>query len=179
METIRVSIPFTTEIIKSLHAGDRVFLSGVIYTSRDAAHKRMTELLDAGKPLPFDVFGQAIYYAGPCPAPPRRAIGSVGPTTSSRMDVYAPRLIQEGLRVMIGKGNRNETVIDAIKKYTGVYLAAVGGAGALMALCVEKAEIVAFEDLGTEAIYRLTVRNMPLVVAIDCEGNNIYDGDAL
>ena len=175
MELVKVSAPFTTERIKSLKAGDRVLLSGAIYTGRDAAHKRMDELLDAEKPLPFDLHGQVIYYTGPCPKPPGRAIGSVGPTTSSRMDAYAPRLIGEGLRVMIGKGNRSEAVIHAIKAYTGVYLAAIGGAGALLSLCVEQAELVAFENLGPEAIYKLTVRDMPLIVAIDCEGNNIYE----
>ena len=170
-----MSAPFTPEMNKSLNAGDSILLSGTIYTGRDAAHKRMIELLDEGKPLPFDVSGQAIYYTGPCPAPPGRVIGSVGPTTSLRMDAYAPRLIREGLRVMIGKGKRSKEVIDAIRRYSGIYLAAIGGAGALMALHVEQVEMVAFEDLGPEAIYRLTVRDMPLVVAIDCEGNNIYD----
>ena len=150
-------------------------LSGVIYTGRDSAHKRMVELLANDMPLPFDINGQTIYYAGPCPAPPGRVIGSVGPTTSSRMDAYAPRLIEEGLRVMIGKGIRSKTVIDAIKEHAGAYLSAVGGAGALISLCVEKSELIAFEDLGTEAIYKLTVKNLPLVVAVDCKGNNIYD----
>ena len=169
-----IQTPFSDETISKLHVGDRILLSGSIYTGRDAAHKRMTELLDAGKPLPFDVSGQAIYYAGPCPAPPDRAIGSVGPTTSLRMDAYSPRLIQAGLRVMIGKGTRNESVIAAMREHSGLYLAAIGGAGALIALCVESAELVAFEDLGPEAIYKLTVREMPLIVAIDCAGGNIY-----
>jgi fumarate hydratase subunit beta len=175
MQPVNITSPLSAEIIKSLHAGDQVLLSGTIYTGRDAAHKRMIELLAANEPLPFDVRGQAIYYAGPCPAPPGRVIGSVGPTTSTRMDAYAPRLIQEGLSVMIGKGSRSKTVIDAIRQYSGLYLSAVGGAGALLSLCVEQAELIAFEDLGTEAIYKLTIRDMPLVVAIDCQGSNIYD----
>ena len=174
MEPIQISTPLSSETIKKLHVGDCVLLSGVIFTGRDAAHKRMDELLTANSPLPFDVRDQAIYYMGPCPASPGRVIGSAGPTTSSRMDSYAPRLIQEGLRVMIGKGPRNEAVINAIKERTGIYLAAVGGAGALISLCVEQAELVAFEDLGPEAIYKLTVRDMPLVVAVDCMGNTIY-----
>jgi len=172
---IKITTPFSDEIIRTLRVGERVLLSGDIYTGRDAAHKRMIGLLDDEKTLPFDVRGQAIYYAGPCPAPPGRAIGSVGPTTSGRMDTYAPRMIQKGLRVMIGKGPRSKSVIDAILQFSGVYLAAIGGAGALMALCVEHTELVAFEDLGPEAIYKLTIRDMPLVVAIDCEGGNIYD----
>ena len=172
---LKIKAPLSDEVIKSLRAGDTVLLSGEIYTGRDAAHKRITEMLDSGKPLPFDIKGQAIYYAGPCPAPPERAIGSIGPTTSGRMDAYAPRLIQEGLRVMIGKGNRSKSVIDSIQRHTGVYLSAVGGAGALLSLCVQQAELTTFEDLGTEAVYKLTVRDMPLVVAIDCEGGNIYE----
>jgi len=167
---IYLRTPFNDEIITALGVGERVLLSGVIYTARDAAHRRMVELLDAGKPLPFDVCGQVVYYAGPCPAPPGRVIGSVGPTTSRRMDEYAPRLIREGLRVMIGKGSRSQSVIDAIREHKGLYLAGVGGTGALMALCVEQAEVIAFENLGPEAIYKLKVREMPLVVAIDSEG---------
>ena len=169
-----IRTPFSDEIIKRLHVGDRVLLSGSLYTGRDAAHKRMVELLDAGESLPFEIGGQAIYYAGPCPAPPGRPIGSVGPTTSLRMDAYSPRLIQAGLRVMIGKGTRNKAVLDAICEHTGLYLAAIGGVGALIAMCVQSAELIAFEDLGPEAIYKLTVRDMPLIVAIDCEGGDIY-----
>ena len=171
---LSIAPPFSDELIRSLKMGDRVLLSGEIYTGRDAAHKRMTQLLAEGKAVPFDLNGQAIYYTGPCPAPPGRAIGSVGPTTSKRMDAYAPRMIEAGLRVMIGKGARSDAVIEAIQKNTGVYLAAIGGAGALMSLLTERAELVAFEDLGPEAIYRLTVRDMPLIVAIDCEGRDIY-----
>jgi len=172
---MKISTPLSTETIKGMKAGDQVLLSGVIFTGRDAAHKRMTELLDSGSPLPFDVCGQAIYYTGPCPAPPGRIIGSVGPTTSLRMDAYAPRLIREGLRVMIGKGERSKPVIDAIREYSGVYLSVVGGAGALISMCVKGVELIAFEDLGTEAVYKLTVLDMPLVVAVDCKGGNIYD----
>ena len=170
-----VQTPFSDEMIEKMRAGDRIMLSGSVYTGRDAAHKRLVEMLDTGRSLPLDFSGQAIYYAGPCPAPPGHAIGSVGPTTSLRMDTYSLRLIQEGMRVMIGKGSRSKPVIDAIRRYTGAYLTAIGGTGALMALCVECAEVIAFEDLGAEAIYKLVVRDMPLVVAIDCEGGNIYE----
>ena len=175
MSFINISAPVSDETIKKLRAGDRVLLSGFVYTGRDAAHKRMMELLAINMPLPFDIQGQAIYYTGPCPPPPGYIIGSAGPTTSKRMDAYSPHLIKEGLRVMIGKGSRNNAVIKAIRKYTGIYLAAIGGAGALAAFCVKRIEPIAFEDLGTEAIYRLTVCDMPLVVAIDCEGGNIYN----
>ena len=171
---LHISSPFTPEAIQALRAGDEVLLSGVIYTGRDAAHKRMCALLDEGKPLPFDARGQAIYYAGPCPARPGRIIGAIGPTTSGRMDAYAPRLMEQGLLVMIGKGSRNAAVMEAIKKYGGVYLAAVGGAAALMSKCVTAAEAVAFEDLGTEAVRRLIVENMPLIVAADCAGGDVY-----
>ncbi|MCL2069756.1 MAG: FumA C-terminus/TtdB family hydratase beta subunit [Treponema sp.] len=169
-----IQSPLSKEIIKGLRAGDRVLLSGIIYTGRDAAHKRMTEMLASSLALPFDLEGQAIYYAGPCPAPPGRVIGSIGPTTSSRMDAYSPRLIKEGLCVMIGKGPRSRPVIDSIIENTGVYFAAVGGAGALLSLCVKQASLAAFEDLGTEAIYRLVVQDMPLVVAVDCFGSSVY-----
>ena len=171
---ISITTPFTDEIIKSLNVGDIVMLSGVIYTGRDAAHKRMIELLETSQPLPFDPHGQAIYYTGPCPAPPEKVIGSAGPTTSMRMDAYSPRLMGAGLRVMIGKGARSEAVIEAIMKYKGLYLSAVGGTGALLAQCVEEARVVAFVDLGTEAIYRFVVKDMPLIVAIDSKGQSIY-----
>ena len=174
----KITTPLTQEVIQELKVGQEILLSGNIYTGRDAAHKRMTELLEKGQPLPIDVNGQAIYYAGPCPAPKGKVIGSVGPTTSGRMDVYSPRLIKTGLKIMIGKGDRAKPVIDAIKEHTGLYLAAVGGAGALISLCVEESEAVAFEDLGPEAIYRLKVKNLPLVVAIDYKGGNIYDTKA-
>ena len=151
-----------------------VYISGTIYTARDAAHKRLCEMLDAGEPMPFNFEGQAVYYAGPCPAKPGQPIGSVGPTTGGRMDAYSPRLIQQGLRVMIGKGSRSEEVIDALKKYTGVYFAAIGGAAALMAKAVKEAEVIAFDELGTEAIRRLRVEELPVIVAIDHEGNDMY-----
>ena len=167
-----IQTPLSKEAIQQLRAGERVLLSGVIYTARDAAHKRMTEMPASG--IPFNPDGQAVYYAGPCPAPPGKIIGSIGPTTSSRMDAYSPRLIQEGLRVMIGKGPRSQAVIDSIMRHTGVYFAAVGGAGAFLSLCVTQAELAAFEDLGTEAIFKLTVKDMPLVAAVDCYGGNIY-----
>ncbi|MCL2082279.1 MAG: Fe-S-containing hydro-lyase [Oscillospiraceae bacterium] len=170
-----IRTPLLKGDIVDLHAGDKVSLSGIIYTGRDAAHRRLVELLEQMEPLPFDIRGQVIYYAGPCPAKPGKVIGPVGPTTSGRMDAYAPRLIQEGLGVMIGKGGRSDDVIDAIKQHTGLYLAAIGGAAAVMAKCVVKSEIVAFEDLGTEAIRVLTVENMPLYVAIDCRGRSIYE----
>lgn len=170
-----ITPPFTEEVIRSLNAGDMVYLSGVVYTARDAAHKRMCEYLDAGKAMPFIFEGAAIYYAGPCPPKPGKPIGSVGPTTSGRMDLYSPRLIAEGLRVMIGKGFRSPEVIEAIQQYTGVYFAAIGGAAALMGKCVEKAEVIAYDELGTEAVRRLEVRELPVIVAIDCRGRNMYE----
>lgn len=170
----RLQTPFTDEMIRSLSMGEQVLLSGEIYTARDAAHQRMAALLEEGLPLPFDPAGSVVFYAGPCPAPQGRVIGSIGPTTAGRMDNYAPRLMAAGLRVMIGKGDRRAPVIDAIRMYTGVYFAAVGGAAALMARCVTVNDLIAFEDLGAEAIRRLTVRELPLTVAIDCLGNNIY-----
>lgn len=151
-----------------------VFISGTIYTARDAAHKRLCEMLKAGEPMPFDFKGQVVYYAGPCPAKPGQPIGSVGPTTGGRMDAYSPTLIKEGLRVMIGKGSRSEEVINALKKHTGVYFAAIGGAAALMAKAVKEAEVIAFPELGTEAIRKLRVEELPVIVAIDHEGNDMY-----
>jgi fumarate hydratase subunit beta len=156
--------PLTREDIAALREGERILLSGVVYTARDAAHKRLCELLDAGKPLPFPLKGAAIFYAGPCPAPPGRVIGSVGPTTSGRMDAYAPRLMREGFHVTIGKGSRSPEVISAIHEYGGAYLSAIGGAAAYMARRVEKAEVLAFEDLGPEAVFKLTVKDFPLFV---------------
>ena len=170
----KITSPLSHETIKDLRAGDTVLLSGVIFTARDTAHKRISELLEHGEHLPFDIENQTVYYAGPCPAPPGRPVGSVGPTTSARMDPYAPRLISDGLRVMIGKGSRSRRVIKMICEYSGVYFAAAGGAGALLSLTVEHAELAAFADLGPEAVYKLTVRDMPLVVAVDSFGGNIY-----
>lgn len=175
MNTISLSTPFTEEQVRSLHCGDRVHLSGVIWTGRDAAHRRLVALLDQGAPLPVELNGQTLYFVGPCPAPPRRVIGSAGPTTSGRMDAYSPRLIAEcGLRGMIGKGNRSTAVVEAMKRYGAVYFAATGGAGALIARCIRSCSIVAFPELGPEAIYRLEVENLPLVVAIDAAGNSLY-----
>lgn len=172
---IELTTPFTDETIKSLKAGDMVYISGVVYTARDAAHKRMCEMLEKGEPMPFDFKGAAVYYAGPCPPKPGKPIGSVGPTTSGRMDLYSPRLMEQGLRVMIGKGLRNQEVVDALVRLSGVYFAAIGGAAALMGKSVESAEVIAFDELGTEAVRRLVVKNLPVIVAIDCHGNNMYE----
>ena len=172
---INAVTPFTTEFIRSLRAGDRVSLTGVIYTGRDAAHKRLCALLDAGEELPVDLAGQAIYFVGPCPAPPGKVIGAAGPTTSGRMDAYSPVLIEKcSLKAMIGKGDRNDAVKSAMKEFGAVYFAATGGAGALISRSIVKADVVAFPDLGPEAIYRLEVKELPLVVAIDAEGNSLY-----
>jgi fumarate hydratase subunit beta len=157
-----------------LKAGDKVLITGVIYTGRDAAHKRLFDLLQEGKPLPVDLKGQIIYYVGPAPAKPGQAIGSAGPTTSGRMDAYSPRLMEIGLKGMIGKGMRKKEVVEAMKKYKAVYLAATGGAGALLAKAVKKAEIVAYEDLGPEAINRLEVVDFPAIVVNDTKGNDLY-----
>lgn len=170
----RLTCPVTREQLEPLHAGDTVLLSGTVYTARDAAHKRLFALLQKGRPLPFDVRGAAVYYAGPTPAPEGMPIGACGPTTSGRMDAYAPALMREGLIVMIGKGARSDEVKQAVLETGGVYLAAIGGAGALAAACVEKAELVCYEDLGSEAIRRLTVRDMPLTVVLDAHGGDLY-----
>ena len=171
----KLMTPLDEAAVRSLHAGDRVLLSGVIWTGRDQAHKRLVALLDEGKPLPVELRDQAIYFVGPCPARPGEVIGSAGPTTSGRMDAYSPRLIRDcGLRGMIGKGGRSAAVVEAMKTYGAVYFAAAGGAGALIAQSIVKAEVVAFPDLGTEAIHRLEVRDFPLVVAIDSFGNDLY-----
>ncbi len=175
MSVRNLTAPLSPETVRSLSAGDRVRLSGVIWTGRDAAHKRLVALLDAGKPLPMDLEGQVIYFVGPCPAPPGRPIGSAGPTTSGRMDAYSPRLIRDcKLRGMIGKGGRSAAVIEAMKQYGAVYFAATGGAGALIAQCVRKCEPIAFPELGPEAVYRLEVEDFPLVVAIDSQGGTLY-----
>jgi fumarate hydratase subunit beta len=170
-----LTTPFSEQDIRELHAGDRVSLSGVVYTGRDAAHKRLCAMLDNGESLPVDLAGQAIYFVGPCPAPPGRPIGSAGPTTSGRMDAYSPRIIKEcALRAMIGKGDRNQAVKDAMTEYGCVYFAATGGAGALIANSIVSAEVVAFDDLGPEAIYKLVLKDLPLVVAIDAHGKSMY-----
>ena len=170
----KISTPFKKKDIASLKAGDSVLLTGFIYTARDAAHKELCALLDDGKPLPVDFRGEAIYFAGPCPAPEGKIIGSCGPTTSGRMDKYSPKLLNYGLLGMIGKGDRSDEVVEAIKNNGAVYFAAIGGAGALISKCVKSAEVVAFEHLGTEAVRRLYVEDMPLIVAIDSYGNNLY-----
>jgi len=171
----RITTPFTREKVLELRAGDSILLSGYIYTARDAAHKRLVELLDKGDELPFDIVNQIIYYVGPTPAKEGQPIGSAGPTTSYRMDAYAPRLIEVGLTGMIGKGLRGKAVIDAMKKNGAVYFAAIGGAAALTAKCVKSAELIAYEDLGAEAIRKLYVENLPLIVVIDSEGGNYYE----
>ena len=173
-DIIRISAPLDAETARSLRAGQRVLLSGVIYTARDAAHRRLCELLDAGGEPPFPLEGAVIYYCGPAAAPPGRPIGSAGPTTSYRMDSYAPKLIALGLRGMIGKGPRSQPVADAMRAHGAVYFAATGGAGALIAGCVERCEVIAWSDLGAEAVRRLTVRDMPLICAIDAAGGDLY-----
>ena len=169
-----ISFPADRAELSKLRAGDKLTVSGTIYTARDAAHKRLTELIASGEELPLDIRGAAIYYAGPTPEKPGQVIGSCGPTTSGRMDAYAPGLLDRGLAVMIGKGDRNAAVIDAIVRNGAVYLAARGGAGALMGSCVKAARIVCYEDLGCEAIRELKVENMPLTVVIDSQGNDLY-----
>lgn len=163
-----------TAAARELRAGDRVLLSGTVYTARDAAHKRLFAMLDAGEPLPFPLEGATIYHAGPTPAPEGMPIGSCGPTTSGRMDPYAPRLLRLGLRGIIGKGERSDAVCDAIRETGSVYFNAVGGAGALIAKCITDAEVIAFPELGCEAIRALTIVQLPLIVAIDCHGGNLF-----
>ena len=169
-----INTPLTVETINDLKAGDRVLLNGIIYTGRDAAHKRLVELIEKGEELPMDIKNQTIYYVGPCPAKPGQVIGSAGPTTSGRMDAYAPLLMKHGLKGMIGKGLRNKQVIDSIIEYDAVYFAAIGGAGALLAEAIKEAEVIAFPDLGAEAIYKLRVENFPVTVVIDNKGNDLY-----
>ena len=170
-----ITAPISDEDAKELRAGDYVYITGTIYTARDAAHKRMAEALAAGEPLPIDMKNNIIYYMGPSPAREGRPIGSAGPTTASRMDKYAPQLLDLGLGAMIGKGKRNQAVIDAIVRNGSVYFAAVGGAGALLSKCITSSEVVAYDDLGTEAIRKLTVENFPVIVVIDKDGNNLYE----
>ncbi len=172
---MELQTPLTKEKIESLKSGDYVYLTGTIYTARDAAHKRMSEALAAGEELPIDVKDQIIYYMGPTPAKEGQVIGSAGPTTASRMDKYAPKLLDLGLSGMIGKGKRSQDVIDAIVLNGAVYFAAVGGAGALLSKCIKKSEVVAYDDLGTEAIRKLEVEKFPAIVVIDRMGNNLYD----
>jgi fumarate hydratase subunit beta len=171
---IRLTTPLSTQDVEKLNIGDKVLLSGVLYTGRDAAHKRLFDLIADEKELPFDIQGQVIYYVGPTPAKPGKPIGSAGPTTSYRMDSFAPKLIELGLKGMIGKGNRSLAVIDAMKQYKAVYFGATGGAGALIAKRIKKAEIVAYPDLGPEAIRRLEVEDFPVTVVNDTKGNDLY-----
>lgn len=170
-----LTIPMTDEEIRELRAGDMLYLSGIIYTARDAAHKRMYDTLQEGGQLPYDIEGSFVYYLGPTPARPGQVIGSAGPTTSSRMDKYTPLLLSKGLKGMIGKGKRSPEVIEAIKENGAVYLAAIGGLGALLSKKIKSAEVIAYDDLGTEAIRKLTVEDLPVVVIIDTEGNNQYE----
>lgn len=171
----KIKAPITKEVSGALRAGDYVYLTGTIYTARDAAHKRMDEALAKGEPLPIDIKNQVIYYMGPSPAREGRPIGSAGPTTASRMDKYAPKLLDLGLTAMIGKGKRSPEVLEAVVRNKSVYLAAVGGAGALLSKCIKSSEVVAYDDLGTEAIRKLEVENFPVIVVADCEGNNLYE----
>ncbi len=170
-----VNAPFNREAVKTFKAGDTISLSGIIYTARDAAHKKMLELLKENKPLPFDIQNSTIYYVGPCPSREGEIIGSAGPTTSYRMDAYAPTLIELGETGMIGKGLRGQNVINAMKEFGAVYFGAIGGAGALMAECIKSQEIIAFPELGAEAVRKLEVCELPLTVIIDCYGNNLYE----
>ena len=171
---IKIQVPMSSETARTLKAGDSVLLSGVIYTARDAAHKRLCALADEGKPLPFDPKGSVIYFVGPTPAKPGQAIGSAGPTTSYRMDPYSPTMISLGQTGMIGKGKRSDEVVEAMKKHGAVYFGAIGGCGALLSQCIKKAEVIAYEDLGAEAVRRLEVEDFPVIVVIDAEGNNLY-----
>lgn len=172
---ITVKTPLTREAARQLKSGDSVLLSGVIYTARDAAHKRLCELVAQGKELPLDVKDSVIYFVGPTPARPGQAIGSAGPTTSYRMDAYSPTMIEQGLTGMIGKGKRSQEVVAAMKEHGAVYFGAIGGCGALLSKCIKKAEVIAYDDLGAEAIRRLEVEDFPVIVVIDAEGNNLYE----
>ncbi|MGB6064256.1 MAG: Fe-S-containing hydro-lyase [Desulfomonilaceae bacterium] len=174
VEPKRIIAPLGEELVRELQAGDVVSLSGTLITGRDAAHKRMTDLLRDGKPLPFSIEGEVIYYVGPTPAPPDRPIGAAGPTTSYRMDAYAPLLMEHGLRGMIGKGPRSEAVKQAMIQWGVVYFAAVGGTGALISRCIIKSEVLAWEELGPEAVRRLVIEDLPLIVAVDSKGGDLY-----
>ena len=175
MDALKIKVEeLTDEKIRTLTAGDLLLLSGEIYTARDAAHERMVCESKEGKPFPFDIVGKAVYYAGPCPAKPGEVIGSCGPTTAGRMDAYTPYLLDRGLKVMVGKGERSQEVIDAIRRNTCIYLGAIGGAGALISECIKSAEVIAYDDLGTEAIRKLYVEDFPVTVLVDASGNDIY-----
>ncbi len=173
--TIELFTPLSDQDVENLEIGDTVLVNGIIYTARDAAHKRLIDLLEAGQPLPVDLKGQIMFYVGPSPARPGRVIGAAGPTTSYRMDPYAPQLLELGLKAMIGKGKRSPEVIAAMKAHKAVYLGAIGGAGALISQSIKAAEIIAYEDLGPEAIRRLVVENLPTIVINDCRGNDLYE----
>ena len=172
---MHLKLPLTTEVVEKLKAGDKLYLSGVLYTARDSAHKRMIEALDKEEKLPIDIVGQTIYYMGPAPAKPGQVIGSAGPTTSGRMDAYASRLMAVGLKGMLGKGSRTQAVKDAMKKYRAVYFVATGGAGALIAQRIKKADVVAYDDLGAEAIHKLEVEDLPVIVVNDAYGGDLYE----
>lgn len=174
-KSVKLTPPLTDKDVTELEIGDRVLISGVLYTARDSAHKRLMDMLAAGQELPVDLQGQILYYVGPSPARPGRVIGAAGPTTASRMDSYTPTLLALGLKAMIGKGKRSPEVIAALQQYRAVYLGATGGAGALIAKCVKKAEVVAFPELGPEAIHRLEVEDFPAIVVNDCQGRDLYD----
>jgi fumarate hydratase subunit beta len=174
-KTVKLKPPLTDKDLLELEIGDKVLISGVIYTARDAAHKRLLDLLEAGQPLPMEIEGQILYYVGPSPARPGRVIGAAGPTTSYRMDSYAPTLIRLGLKAMIGKGKRSPEVIAAMQEYHAVYLGATGGAGALISQCIKASEVIAFPELGPEAIHRLEVEDLPTIVINDCRGRDLYD----
>ena len=174
MENVKITTPLTRDAARTLHAGDSCLISGVIYTARDAAHKRLCELVAAGKELPLDIKDSIIYFVGPTPAKPGQAIGSAGTTMSYRMDAYSPTLISLGLTGMIGKGKRGTEVVDAMKEHGAVYFGAIGGCGALLSRCIKKAEVIAYDDLGAEAIRRLEVEDFPAIVIIDSQGNNLY-----
>jgi len=170
-----ITSPLDMQVIEKLRAGEQVLISGTLYVARDAAHKRLVETLDKGEKLPFEVEGQTVYYMGPSPAKPGKVIGAAGPTTSGRMDAYAPRLMEAGLKGMIGKGARNQDVKDALKKHKAIYFAGIGGAGALISQCIKEAEVVAYDDLGAEALRRLTVENFPATVVNDIYGGDLYE----
>ncbi len=174
-KTVKLTPPLTDKDVMSLEIGDKVLISGVIYTARDAAHKRLIDLLEAGKPLPMEIKGQILYYVGPSPARPGRVIGAAGPTTAYRMDSYAPTLIRLGLKAMIGKGKRAPEVIAAMQEHHAVYLGATGGAGALISQCIKDAKVIAFPELGPEAIHRLEVEDLPAIVINDCQGRDLYE----
>ncbi len=175
MSKIQLETPLTEQKVRDLDAGDTVLISGTVYTARDAAHARLVYALEEEKELPFELDGQVIYYVGPCPAKPGKAIGSAGPTTSYRMDPFAPQLIKEGLRGMIGKGDRSEAVVNTMKEEGTVYFGAIGGAAALIAQRIKAAEVIAYDDLGTEAVRKLEVEDLPVIVVIDAEGNSLYE----